>query len=203
MSNVKLPSEQSRSSTAATASPRDTGSIIASNNMNTGEPIAATTLEGITVGKNKRAAEVQDATACCTDSSNSSYSQQKHYRYQQQLRQQPSVKISLRDISDILDPFFGTSTALPSSRHRQQEQRGPHDNLAEAVGLTSNDHNDFVLFSGVENPHRGLSSSSSDGDESIGAAAEGSQAIQELIGAPSDSWIQSIWEMELEKNKMP
>lgn len=114
--------------------------------------------------------------------------------------------LSLKDISDILDPFFGTNTALPSSQQQEQQQRGQQhddhhqDNAAETA---SNDHNGFVLFSGVENPRQGLGSSS-DHDKSIGAtAAEGSQAIQELIGAPSDSWIQSIWDMELEKSNMP
>lgn len=211
MSNVNMPSEQSRSSTTTTASSRDNmRSVISNNSMNTDGSIAAITVEATTttvVGKNKRAAEVQDATASCTDSKTSGYTQQQHCRHRHHHhRHQPSAKLSLRDISDILKPFFGTSTALPSSQPQEQQQRGQqhddHHHHENAASAASNDHNDLVLFSGVENPRQGLGSSS-DGDESIGAAAEGSQAIQELIGAPEDSWIQSIWEMEFEKNKTP
>ena len=87
---------------------------------------------------------------------------------------------------------------MPSSQ--QQQQRGPHHERntdVSAEGPTKHvSIEEEAPCSPVEHP-RGLTS----GDEK-GGEADDIQGMEEFMEAPGNSWVDTVWEMKLEKSRM-
>lgn len=167
------------------------------SNKNAGESASTSAALMLNKNTNSPADEVGKAIATATGTS-SSYASPRPPPQQHQ----PSVTISLSDITEMLDPFFGTSTTLPSSSQQQQQQRGgPHHERntdVTAEGPTNKDVHteEETPCSPVELP-RGLTS----GDEKRGKVDD-NQGMEEFMEAPGNSWMDTVWEMEMDKSRM-
>jgi len=192
MSNIKLPSEQPSSS-------KSSSRVVSISNKNTGE--SASTLAAVMLNENSNsaAAEEEKDIPTGTSSSYSSLPQPPPPKHQQQEQQQePSVNISLSDITKMLDHFFGTSKTLSSS---QQQPRGGtyHERNSDIAAEDPTKHvstEEEAPCSPVEHPP-GLTS----GDVKS-VEADDIQGMEAFMEAPGNSWMETVWEMELEKSRM-